>query len=155
MRITLSTRALLAFAIVLAAAGCSKQPEQHAPLVTPTAQDATPAPTTSKMSAKIDAAGIAAHYEATFEGKQLVHLVETRAQGSAEYEVKGARLLSYSGAPLHGEEGIELRMDVNGKVLSAMAGSQPLPQQRISEITSRAQLLRSHALAQAATLAHQ
>ena len=75
--------------------------------------------------------------------------------GSAEYEFKGARLLRYSGAPIEPGANVELRMDVNGKVLSAMAGSQSLSPEQISKITSRAQLLRSHALAQAATRNHQ
>jgi hypothetical protein len=154
MRTTL-IRATLALAIAFAAIGCSKQPASDAPLVTPSAQDAAAPPESTTMTGAIDAAGIPARYEAKFEGKQLERIVETRESGSAEYEFKGARLLRYSGAPLRAGENVELRMDLNGKVLSAMAGSQPLPQEQISEITSRAQLLRSHALAEAATRSHQ
>ena len=88
------------------------------------------------------------------EDNRLERIVETRDAGSAEYTFKGARLLHYSGPALHDARAVDLRMDVNGRVLSATAGSEPMSQEQISEITTRAQLLRSHALTQAAVRDH-
>jgi hypothetical protein len=157
MRMKLITRAAMLIAFAAAATGCSKQPVQQTPLVTSAAQQSAPPepPSPATITATIDAAGLTASYEASFDRDKLERIVEKREAGSAEYEFKGARLLRYSGASLHGPEPVELRMDVNGKVLSATAGSGPLSQEQISEITSRAQLLRSHALAQAAVRSHQ
>jgi hypothetical protein len=153
---TFNTRAMLMSSITLAAVACSKQPAQETPLVVaPPQLTQKAAPVTLTATGKINASGIAATYEARFEDGQLDRIVESRQSGSAEYAYKGARLLHYSGSALHDARAVELRMDVNGKVLSAMAGSDPLTQEQISEITSRAQLLRSHALTQAAVSSHQ
>ena len=158
MRTTFTIRAAWVLALAAASAACSKQPAQETPLVIAPAQvtpQPLPPPASSSMTGSIDAAGIPAEYEARFEGNQLQRIVETRASGTAQYEFKGARLLHYSGTALHTRETVDLRMDVNGKVLSATSGAQPMQQEQISEISSRAQLLRSHALAQSASRSHQ
>jgi hypothetical protein len=157
MRIQFSQRALLLLSLAAATMSCSKEPVAQTPLVVPQAQNPSqPAMTTTTATGTIDAAGIAASYEAHFNDERLERIVETRSgAGSAEYSFKGARLLHYSGPALHDARAVDLRMDVNGRVLSATAGADPMSQEQISEITSRAQLLRSHALAQAAVSGHQ
>jgi hypothetical protein len=82
------------------------------------------------LSGQINAAGIAATYAATFADGEQLRIVEQRADSrSGEYEFRGARLLHYSGAGA-------------------------APAQEISAIRERAQLLRSHALAQQTTRDH-
>ena len=129
--------------------------KKQTPLIVPQARNEAPPAATTTATGTIDAAGIAARYEAQFNDNRLERIVETRDAGSAEYTFKGARLLHYSGPALHDARAVDLRMDVNGRVLSATAGSEPMSQEQISEITTRAQLLRSHALTQAAVRNHQ
>jgi hypothetical protein len=156
MRIHFSPRTLMLLSLAAAMTSCSKEPAPQTPLVVPQAQNTTPAPETTTATGTIDAAGISASYEAQFSDARLERIVETRgAAGRAEYSFKGARLLHYSGPALHDGRAVELQLDVNGRVLSATAGSDPMSQEQISEITSRAQLLRSHALTQAAVRSHQ
>jgi hypothetical protein len=156
MRIQVGPPALLLLSLAAATMSCSKEPVPQTPLVVPQAQNETQAPVTTTATGTIDASGISASYEAQFSDNRLERIVETRgAAGSAEYSFKGARLLHYSGPALHDARAVDLRMDVNGRVLSATAGSEPMSQEQISEITSRAQLLRSHALTQVAVRGHQ
>jgi hypothetical protein len=146
---------MLVLALSAVVAACSKEPAQQTPLVVPQAQNAEPPAATTTATGTIDAAGVPATYEATFSDQHLERIVEKREQGSAEYSFKGARLLHYAGPGLHDARNVDLRMDVNGKVLAGTAGSEPMSQEQISEITTRAQLLRSHALTQAAVRSHQ
>ena len=67
---------------------------------------------------------------------------------NGEYEFRGARLLHYSGSGLSNAEPIELRFDLQGALELAKSASGTVPPEEISAIRERAQLLRSHALAQ-------
>ena len=139
-------------------AGCSEReavpakPLSLAPPETATAQGAA-------MRGTVTAAGIAATYEADFAGAQLESIRERRTgdQGpEALYEFRGARLVRYAGAPLTSPgEPIELTYDTQGTLLTARQGSGTVAQIEMQEIRTRAQLLRSHALAQHAIHAHQ
>ena len=101
------------------------------------------------LSGHINAAGIAAKYEATFEAEERLRIVEQRADArSGEYEFRGARLLHYSGSGLSSAEPIELRFNLQGGLELAKAGAGTVPPEEISALRERAQLLRSHAVAQ-------
>ncbi|HKU13081.1 MAG TPA: hypothetical protein VJQ52_01725 [Steroidobacteraceae bacterium] len=147
--------------ILLALGACSKEPATPvAPLVTAPAQardasaDAQPTVTES-VSSHVNVAGVAATYDATFAAGQLQSIVEQRADAhSAEYQFRGARLLHYRGSGLANPETIELRFDLQGALTLAKAGSGTVPAEEISAIRERAQLLRSHALAQRSTRDH-
>jgi hypothetical protein len=67
------------------------------------------------------------------------------------YEFYGARLTRYSGQPLHGALTVQLEFDLQGVVASNAAGLSGID---IEELETRAQLLRSHALAQQAARSH-
>lgn len=144
-------RSLQTGLILLALSACSKEPAP--PHVTPLAPAVTPANDASanarKVSSQITAAGIAATYDATFEKGERLRIAEQRADSrNAEYEFRGARLLHYSGGGLSSADPIELRFDLQGKLELAKARSGTVPPEEISAIRERAQLLRSHALAQ-------
>jgi DNA-binding transcriptional regulator YdaS (Cro superfamily) len=151
--------------ILLAIAACSRDqnssgdPQSAAPLV----ELQSPAPgarTADVLVSEITAGGIRATYRATFADDQLRRIGETRAVNASDqtesvYEFQGARLLSYLGAQLNGAGSIEIRFNLQGAVtMSRAAGGEVTPQE-IAAIRTRAQLLRSHALAQRATRAHQ
>jgi hypothetical protein len=150
-------RSLQTGLILLALGACSKEPApaQSTPLApanTPTQAATTDAHT---LSSRISAAGIAAKYDATFEDGERLRIVEQRADSRAgEYEFRGARLLHYSGAGLSTADPIELRFDMQGALQLAKAGAGSVPPQEISAIRERAQLLRSHALAQKTSRDH-
>ena len=99
--------------------------------------------------------GIAATYAATFGAQEQLRIAERRANSrNGAYEFRGARLLHYSGSGLSSAEPIELRFDLQGALTLSKAGSGPVPPAEISAIRERAQLLRSHALAQRTTRDH-
>ena len=108
------------------------------------------------LSSRINAAGIAATYEATFEEGERVRIAEQRADSrNGEYEFRGARLLHYSGGGLSSADAIELRFDLQGALTAREVGrGGTVPPEEISAIRERAQLLRSHALAQKTTRDH-
>lgn len=147
--------------ILLALSACSKEPEPaastappSAPLVAamPSAHDASNSRT---VSSHIDATGVAATYEATFEAGERLRIAEQRADSrSGEYEFRGARLLHYSGGGLSSQDAIELGFDLRGVLTLSKAGAGPVPTEEVSAIRERAQLLRSHALAQQTTRDH-
>ena len=144
-------RSLQTGLILLALGACSKEaaPPQVAPLasaVAPTKASSTNART---VSSRVTAAGIAAKYDATFEQGEQLRIAEQRADSrNGEYEFRGARLLHYSGAGLSSAEPIELRFNIQGALELAKSASGTVPPEEISAIRERAQLLRSHALAQ-------
>jgi hypothetical protein len=151
-------RSLQTGLILLALGGCSKEPPapQSAPLtpaITPTNDVAANART---LSGYINAAGIEATYEAMFEDEERMRIAELRADSrKGEYELRGARLLHYSGSGLSSADAIELRFSLQGVLELAKWGSGgTVPQEEISAIRERAQLLRSHALAQKTTRDH-
>ena len=117
-----------------------------APLVTQTNEAAADART---LSSSITATGVAATYDATFEDGERLHITERRADSrNGEYEFRGARLLHYSGGGLSSPDTIELRFNLQGALELAKAAAGTVPAEEISAIRERAQLLRSHALAQ-------
>jgi len=144
-------RSLQTGLILLALGACSKEPAPPqttslAPTVAPAKAAATDART---VRGRVNAGGIAATYDATFAAGERVRIAEQRADSrNGEYEFRGARLLHYSGAGLSSAEPIELRFDLQGALELAKSGSGSVPPQEISAIRERAQLLRSHALAQ-------
>src|SRR5918995_6482590 len=103
-------RSLQTGLILLALGACSKQPTatQSAPLtpaIAPTNEVAVNART---LSGRINAAGIAAMYEATFDDGERVRIAEQRADSrKGEYELRGARLLHYAGSGLSSADAIE------------------------------------------------
>jgi len=149
-------RSLQTGLILLALGACSKQftPPPSAPLVTAPTEVAAPA-TALKVSSQLNAAGIAATYDATFEEREQMRIAEQRADARhGEYEFRGARLLHYSGSGLSSAEPIELRFNLQGALELAKSENGTVPPEEISAIRERAQLLRSHALAQKSTQDH-
>jgi hypothetical protein len=150
--------------MLLALGACSKEPAQptpSGPLVTAPArpQDASTGaqPSVSQtVSSHVNATGVAATYDATFVAGQLQRIDEQRADAHrGEYQFRGARLLHYRGSGLSSADAIELRFGLQGALTFASAGAKPVPAEEISAIRQRAQLLRSHALAQKSTQEHQ
>ena len=144
-------RSLQTGLILLALGACSKEPALPHP--TPLAPAVAPAKAAAAdahtLSSHLNAAGIAAKYDATFEEGERLRIVEQRADSrTGEYEFRGARLLHYSGAGLSSAEPIELRFNLQGALELAKAGAGSVPPEEVSAIRERAQLLRSHALAQ-------
>jgi hypothetical protein len=146
-------------------AGCSKQP---APM---TATQSSEPPATSApepesnsaansgnvMRARLNASGVAAEYSAHFDGKNLVRIDEHRQpQGSSavdgEYTFQGARLLRYHGAKISQPAVMDLQFDMQGALQSGRVAD--VTAEDIDAIRNRAQLLRSHALAQRGAREH-
>ena len=100
-------------------------------------------------------AAVPTHYAAAFAGQQLEYITETRTVAGSNtmgrYEFYGARLVRYVGEPLQSTGNIELKFDMQGALLSDSAG---VSSADIDVIKNRAQLLRSHALAQRAARSH-
>lgn len=151
-------RSLQTGLILLALGGCSKEPTapQGAPLTPAITQTNDVAANARTLGGHINAAGIEATYEATFEDEERMRIAELRADSrKGEYELRGARLLHYSGSGLSSADAIELRFSLQGVLELAKSGSGgTVPQEEISAIRERAQLLRSHALAQKTTRDH-
>jgi hypothetical protein len=154
-------RSLQTGLILLALGACSKQPEPAAqptpstPLVTTAAQTQQKITEANTLSSHINADGLEATYEASFAANEQLRITEQRADShSGEYEFRGARLLHYCGSGVSSPQPIELRFDLNGALTLSKAGAGPAPAQEISAIRERAQLLRSHALAQKTTRDH-
>jgi hypothetical protein len=151
-------RSLQTGLILLALGGCSKEPTapQSAPLTPAITQTNDVAASARTLSGHINAAGIEATYQAAFEDEERVRITEQRADSrKGEYELRGARLLHYSGNGLSSADAIELRFSLQGVLELAKSGSGgTVPQAEISAIRERAQLLRSHALAQKTTRDH-
>ncbi|HEV8330800.1 MAG TPA: hypothetical protein VGQ22_05245 [Steroidobacteraceae bacterium] len=150
-------RSLQTGLILLVLSACSKEapaPTPGTPLVAAPQTQGTPAPADT-LSSHINAAGIAATYAATFGTEQQVRIVEQRADSrNGEYEFRGARLLHYSGNGLSSADPIELRFDLQGVLTLSKAGAGAVPAEEVSAIRERAQLLRSHALAQKTSRDH-
>lgn len=151
------TTALLLASIVT---GCTKKQPATAE-TSPVAEEQSLSPLDTaadgnSLTAKITTAGIAAKYTAHFDADKLTRIEETRtADGrQAAYEFYGARLLRYSGAATASAATLALEFDMQGGVMSAKATPGPLAESEISAARNRAQLLRSHALAQRSTRAH-
>jgi hypothetical protein len=157
-----SVPSLAVLAILVALSGCSKRDHDRsdqqvsaAPLVM-----AAPAeePTTNAIAT--DAGGIPTTYMPYFEGGSLLRITEARGSsaqhaGPAEYHYHGARLVRYTGAALQGEGSLHLEFDLQGTLISARKPEGPVAEDEVAAVRRRAQLLRSHALAQRATRMHQ
>jgi hypothetical protein len=145
--------------ILLALGACSQESPAPPPPTTPLAaaipQSRDAEADARTVSSRIDAAGIAATYEATFGAEQQVRIAEHRADSrNGEYEFRGARLLRYSGSGLSSADPVELRFDLQGVLTLSKTGTGTVPAAEVSAIRERAQLLRSHALAQKTTRDH-
>jgi hypothetical protein len=153
-------RSLQTGLILLALGACSKEPPTPPPPSTPLVTAPAPAPElaaapANTLSSHINAAGIAATYEATFGEQEQLRIAEQRADSRhGEYEFRGGRLLHYSGSGLSSAEPIEVGFDLQGVMTLSKAGSGPVPAAEVSAIRERAQLLRSHALAQKTSRDH-
>ena len=147
--------------LLAALSACSKKAEAPAPL-TPTlqSQDAPKPAPGEILSATVTAAGIPATYEARFEGGQLARVDEVRTnadgdQSSGAYEFRGARLLKYSGPAIGASTQLDLAFDMQGRTTKAQAGARDATAEEIDAVKERAQLLRSHALAQSSVRTHE
>jgi hypothetical protein len=154
---------------LIGATSCSRQPPDTAatsaagaPLVKPQSADSARA-TEQIVTGEFAAGGAAATaYRATFRDGKLQRITEQHGDAAsgqrAEYEFYGARLMKYSGGPVSGTAAgaaIELEFNLQGALVKARAGgANEVPAGQIDEIKTRAQLLRSHALALQATQAH-
>ncbi len=150
-------RSLQTGLILLALGACSKEPASppSAPLVAALPQARDTDATAHTVNGRINAMGIEATYKAGFETGERLRIAEQRADShSGEYEFRGARLLHYSGSGLSSADAIELRFDLQGAMTLSKAGAGAVPAEEISAIRERAQLLRSHALAQKTTRDH-
>src|SRR5687767_15367361 len=118
MKLMFSTcRSLQTGLILLALGACSKEPAttQSAPLTPAIAPTNDAAANSRTLSGRINAAGIEATYEATFAEDERVRIAEQRADSRrGEYELRGARLLHYSGNGLSSADDIELRFSLQG-----------------------------------------
>src|SRR5688572_19661312 len=96
-------RSLQTGLILLALGACSKEPAPAAPTPNTPLVAVVPQANETKADAqtfdsRIDAAGVAATYRATFEENEHLRIAEQRADSrSGEYEFRGARLLRYAG----------------------------------------------------------
>jgi hypothetical protein len=151
-------RSLQTGLILLVLGACSKEPAAPPPstplaAAVPQAHDAAAGAHT--VNSSINAAGIAATYEATFGAEQQLRIAEQRAGSrNGQYEFRGGRLLRYSGSGLSSADPIELRFDLQGALTLSKAGTGTVPAADVSAIRERAQLLRSHALARKTTRDH-
>jgi hypothetical protein len=106
---------------------------------------------------KLNAGGVSASYAAHFESEKLVRIdEERRAQDGAtftgEYTYQGARLLHYRGAKPTAPATLDLEFDMNGALRSGQGPD--VSEDDVAAIRNRAQLLRSHALAQRTSRGH-
>jgi hypothetical protein len=152
-----------ALALLVLGTACSRdEPAAPRPPITPAIEPAQNPHLTDKarvLSAELNAGGAATSYEAYFTNGQLTRITEQRARPAGgpargEYEFLGARLLRYTGAPSEGDGALALELDMQGRVVAARVDGRAASQEQIGQISSRAQLLRSHALAQSAAREH-
>lgn len=134
---------------------CSKAPAPGEPQAPPAAA-ALPPESENVLHAELSSGATHIEYAAQFEADQLTRIVEHRRRDGAvfegEYEFKGARLLHYSGTKLADSTMLDLRFDMQG-VLQSGAGPN-VSEEDVRAVKNRAQLLRSHALAQKDTRGH-
>jgi hypothetical protein len=162
----MNLRIVAAIVAALVVSGCKpKAPEQPSKPPTPTAASAAPVDSAQfnpasdverpTLTSAIESAGRRTQYVAYFDGTQLARIEETPEGGGpvAEYRFLGARLLRFS-QTAGSDAGTVLELDDRGGVQRAMAGAAAMSQADIDDIRTRAQLLRSHALAQRASKMH-
>lgn len=144
--------------LVLCLSACEpKAPEKPNKPPTPSATSVVQeAETRPHLTSHINAAGVSTKYSAFFDGAQLTEIKETYSGSDpivSAYHYRGARLLKYEQAVPAGASTL-IELDEQGRVQRAVAGTRELAAAEIEAIRSRAQLLRSHALAQQASRMH-
>jgi hypothetical protein len=161
MNAIFESRVPLAWVMLVFVVGCSEEaserPRQSAdnpPLVT------APAPSEHAATAPIhtEAGGIPATYVPYYQDGSLARIAEER-QASGEthpgqYEFHGARLTRYSGTSLQGQGPVELEFNLQGALIASRGASGSVSDDEVAAVRSRANLLRSHALAQKTTRTH-
>ena len=138
--------------------GCSKQEAPPATSTVAASPKSSEQEDDANMTrAKLNAGGVAASYAAHFDAEKLVRIDEERRLASGaplngEYKYQGARLMTYRGAKIDELDTLELQFDAQGVLQSGH--SPDVTEEDIAAIRNRAQLLRSHALAQRASRSH-
>lgn len=141
-----------AAAAVMLVAGCrDREPEKPSDPPLPTTSASTPAEAEKPtLVSRIETGGRVSEYRAYFERERLSRIRETYADSmaEAEYRFEGARLMQYAG------EDTELLLDAQGRIERAVENGQPLAPEKVDAIRTRANTLRSHALALQASRSH-
>lgn len=153
------SRALLLMCVALCIAGCSDKREP-APQAAPQAAAIAEPPTQNDPNtrrAQLNALGIPTQYTAHFDDTKLLSIDEQRqppggAALTGEYSFEGARLMRYRGAKVAAPADLDLRFDMQGALESG--GGPDVTADDVFAIRDRAQLLRSHAIAQRASRGH-
>lgn len=167
--------ATIAVLLATLLASCAKQEPPAAKAEERPQAAATQAPSTQEddpnlTRGRLNAGGVSASYAARFDGDKLVRIEEERraqdgAASTGEYTYQGARLISYRGTKLavlnESASGtgagappasLDLEFDMQGKLQSGQGPG--LSEADVAAIRNRAQLLRSHALAQRTSRGH-
>jgi hypothetical protein len=152
--VPLSVTFICASAIgTMAACGKSEEQTGQVPLVTTAAQSEPVMP-----RIQIEAGGRSASYTPHYKGDQLTEIREQRsgANGTVQgrYEFQGARLMRYEGAGFEDDHPLSAEFTLEGTLVAARKANGQAPEQEIVQVRRRAQLLRSHALAQEASKKH-
>jgi hypothetical protein len=158
--------ALVALAGLVLLSGCSQRHSTE-----PSAQPSlpvSPSPAASPDSASrpgdivrgaLSPGGVATTYEAHFENGQLQRIAESRKSpgpaGNGEYAFYGARLMHYRGAALQSAASVELQFDMQGSLTDSHSSDGKVSEEEVSAIRTRAQVLRSHAVARHAMQGHE
>jgi hypothetical protein len=100
-----------------------------------------------------------ASYTPHFENEQVRMITEERVPKNGllargEYHYQGARLLRYQGTAFESNEPLAAEFTLQGTLVAARKANSEASQSEITHLRTRAQLLRSHALAQRATELH-
>lgn len=150
---------LLCTAIVLCSCSEKREPPtlQAQPPAAAAVEDAPSQNDPNTTRAKLNALGIPTDYAARFDSDKLVSIEERRqppggAALDGEYFFEGARLMRYRGAKVSQPATLDLQFDMQG-ILQSGAGPD-VTQDDVIAIRDRAQLLRSHAVAQRAARGH-
>jgi hypothetical protein len=158
MNAIFESRVPLAWVMLVSVVGCSEEaserPRQSAdnpPLVT------APAPA-EQAPIHTEAGGVPATYIPYYENGSLLRIAEERRPSGesqpGQYEFHGARLTRYSGASLKGQGPVELEFNLQGALIASRGASGSVSDDEVAAVRSRANLLRSHALAQKTTRTH-
>jgi hypothetical protein len=155
---SVSASALNALLLTLALAGCSKPPSaKSGPLVVAPLQDMTSTQTVKEL---LTSNHIQSRYSAHFQNGRMTTIDEARTGPDARlstgvYSFYEARLVKYSGDGLNFSGHEEVEFDLHGAIKRSQAENGELNPEEIGAIRNRAELLRSHALAQQAIETHQ
>jgi hypothetical protein len=137
----------------MAACGNSENQTTQQPLVTTVAQGEA-----ANAKIAIAAGGTSGSYTPHYEGEQLVEIREERlgTNGTVQgrYQFQGARLMRYEGAGFEDDHLLSVEFNLEGRLVAARKGNGQATEEEIVQVRRRAQLLRSHALAQHASKMH-